>query len=195
MRKVRSRSNYILKQVGSEDTLSKPNHDCHPGDRQPMLIKRECVSHNGTLVRVDRDNTWTRTRPLPRPILTHQHLRDEALACHERLVLTPDTLPSPESLPMGDLPPPPSPLLLEDLSPSRFSTFRPSDRLEMDSQQAQRNAYVVGEGHSHSDAPYYFKLDPRMSPSGSGHVCKPDVLQGCAICNPVPVYEMRAAQT
>lgn len=173
MRKVRSRSNYILKQVTGGEDPSKPNMD-GTLDRAPMLIRREPASQNGT---VSRDYlSWQMRRPLPIP----KPLEDSAERDTERILLTPDSLPSPVSLPPPDLPPP-SPIE-EEVSPSRFSTFRPSQRLQTDFRDSPKNAYVVdGSSGRHHDGPYYFKLDPSMAPKVH-HTCTPDVVHGCAIC-------------
>ena len=176
MRKVRSRSNYILKQVAGIEDGAKANLD-GTLDRTPMLI-RQPASHSGT---INRDYlSWQRRRPLPIP----KPLEDSAERDTDRVLLTPEGLPTPlgitESLPVVDLPTPSSPV--EDMSPSRFSTFRPSQRLEADIRDTPKNAYIVDSVSMHSDTtPYYFKLDPSMSRKGH-HMCKPDVVQGCAIC-------------
>ena len=175
LRKVRSRSNYILKQVSGTPEEghdhSKPNHAVNNTDQSPMLIKREPINDDGTLAHstINRGyhNTWHKQqRPLPIPRAPDSGISTDAEM--DGVVLTPE---------------PPSPGSVGTLS-SVFSTFKPSALTSVWRRSFRdqiENNYIV-DG-SADDGPYYFKVDPvcTLREQHIGCRVKPDVVTGCKL--------------
>ncbi len=158
-RKVRSRSNYILKQVSeSNQEECKPSTDCQShNDRTPML-RRERPGHEcATLPRTV--GTWQSTRPLPLPRPTSDSGIDQ-----DGTTLSPDS---------------PSPV---------FMTFRPDFQADRNCLQIPGipTNYAVSSDCNPVcplEAPYYFKLDPGVSAQALNHpLCRPDVVNTCSLC-------------
>nr|UCK81576.1 Gal-binding and CUB domains containing receptor 5 [Arenicola marina] len=163
-RKVRSRSNYILKQVADGVVGDpKPCMDYH-SDRTPMLLKREGVECS-TMPR-QHLGTWQRSRPLPLPRPTSDSGIDQ-----DGMTLTPDT---PSSVFMTFRP---------DFDPRASLQLPPG---AYGSYITDCNPCTPHRG----EGPYYFKLDPTgapvtsrlHSPHSPHGPCKPDIVSTCSIC-------------
>ena len=162
-RKIRSRSNYVLKHIGDNNVdevtstltglTSKADVEIAVNtDRTPMIKRDRVQSTPGTLTRHYLE-TWQRTRPLPVPRPTSDSGIDQD---PEAVTLTPD-------------------------SPGIFMTFRPDFVTDGHHVTATYPQDLRDRG-----TPYYFKVDPGQrsaqdyATSGSGG--GPDVLSTCNLC-------------
>ncbi|ELU04550.1 hypothetical protein CAPTEDRAFT_207346 [Capitella teleta] len=212
-RKVRSRSNYILKPVSDDiNDLNKSTcSECHT-DCTPMLIKRSSVDECSLTASTPCSRrqyacSWPRNRPLPVPssamrpseVDLNDLEADGGLLSSE--LHTPGS-PPPGSefrtLPMRDTQNAPvvcpqgtiynmAPRQDSGLIPSVFTTFKPvrsANEAASTSNGQCPNVYFVEGGRRPQDniTPYYFKFDAPQGgcPHDPSH--RPDVVQGCALC-------------
>ncbi|KAK2150342.1 hypothetical protein LSH36_410g02008 [Paralvinella palmiformis] len=161
-RKIRSRSNYILKHINENNVndmtstlTSKADVDAANADRTPMIKRERVHSTPGTLTRHYLD-TWQRTRPLPVPRPTSDSGIDQD---PEAVTLTPD-------------------------SPGIFVTFRPDYETSLLAGGQHLTSSTYPQDLRDRGTPYYFKVDPaqRATASEYGSSGRPDVLSTCNLC-------------
>lgn len=202
---MRSRSNYILKPVSEcgDEANKLACSECHT-DCTPMLYKREaideCSMATGTpCLRRHYSCSWPRNRPLPTPVngsrstpgTPHDDLVDVEL---DGVILAPELHPATTTTsPVRDFNTLPGPVPQmcpngtiysvsprnESIIPSVFTTFKPVRNM---GDMPPKGHPIFVEGiRRRDDGPYYFKFDAAGS-QHEHHAHKPDLVQGCAIC-------------